>query len=560
MANSQDTLTITVADLQQEFPLVRAHVKTLCLPEIIVSLARGPYGLDKSHLTLLEVVEQAGAQFMEVQKALGHRIASDRQPNGFGFSNQLDPVDSAFCNLFGVFVGADGAAAALAGLSANELDIQGGFKGAWIDRLRHQPSRDATLTIVQELIDFLQRHRDHPDPARRIESPDQLIECGAAFFRLLANAVVEQAVDSEFERHRKALERINVEVVGRGYRGFVAATTAVEEEPAELLAVSPEDVVGNREYLAAGLRLARDVAGFDFVAGRNPKRLNPVLFGQGSPGCGKTVTAHAIGNYFLKYCRERGVSARFLVIRRTDWASSFQNASATQLVKIFREQVQGFHGVVGVYWPDIDTAFAARTDPGMRSEESNILGASFGIFDGTLIPKNGKWFLICDANFMNMDEATLSRISQDPYKILGPATPEDYVELMRDKKLSDFASLIPLSQEEWLEVGQLCIDSRFSGRNVENICQKLLTEIQDVEPPEGYFKADFEERRKILRELSKPMTLLRIREVMAQYREFEKVAEAQNEADRFQNRVKEIVLNLSAQRAALESITLSGGV
>jgi hypothetical protein len=210
--------------------------------------------------------------------------------------------------------------------------------------------------------------------------------------------------------------------------------------------------------------------------------------------------------------------------------------------------------VVGVYWPDIDTAFAARTDPGMRSEESNILGASFGIFDGTLIPKNGKWFLICDANYMNMDEATLSRISQDPHKILGPSTPEDYVELMRDKKLKDFNDMIPVNEAQWLNLGQLCIDSGFSGRNVEAICQKILTEIQDVEPPAEYYQVGFDERQRILRSLAKPMTYERIVGLMKRYSEFEQVAEEQNQAEQFQNRVKEIVLNLSAQKAALQTL------
>ena len=45
-----------------------------------------------------------------------------------------------------------------------------------------------------------------------------------------------------------------------------------------------------------------------------------MLFGLGPPGCGKTVTAHALGNYFLRYCRERQVPARFVVVRRSDWA------------------------------------------------------------------------------------------------------------------------------------------------------------------------------------------------------------------------------------------------
>lgn len=527
---------------------MRAMVKTVALPELLVSLVQGPYGLDKPHLDLLHIIEQAGAVYMELEKALKNRIQRDREGAGFGFANRLDPVDEAFCNLFGLYAAADAASAACATLSAAAIEVKGTIRAAWVHRLRHQSPRELLQILVQELVQFLDFHRK-----TRLTEPSDLLDCAGAFFALLANSVQDQAVDSEFERHRRALEKIPTEVCGRCYHGFQPqVTTAVEEEPAELLPVTPEDIVGNKEFLAAGLRLARDVAGFDLTTGKNPKKLNPVLFGQGSPGCGKTVTAHAIGNYFLNYCRQRNVPAKFLVIRRTDWASSFQNASATQLVKIFKEEVQAFKGVVGVYWPDIDTAFAARSDPGMRGEESNILGASFGIFDGTLIPKNGKWFLICDANYMNMDEATLSRISQDPHKILGPTTKEDFVELMRDKKLRDFQDMLPLTEDEWLKLGEKCLQAEFSGRNVESICQKILTEIQDVEPPEEYYQVDFEQRKTILKQLARPMTLQRIEAIMDQYAEFEQVAESQAESERFQTRVKEIVLNLSAQRAAME--------
>jgi hypothetical protein len=194
-----------------------------------------------------------------------------------------------------------------------------------------------------------------------------------------------------------------------------------------------------RSILQAGLKLARDVAAYDLEQRRSPKQLNPVLFGLGRPGCGKTITAHAIGNYFLEYCRERDIPARFKVIRRTDWASSYQNASAATLVKIFKEEVYGFDGVCGVYWPDIDTAFASRSSGDLRSEEKNNLGAVFGIFDGTLIPKDGKWFMICDANFMQMDEATRSRIAQNPFTVKGPTTSEDYVQLLREMLLGERA-------------------------------------------------------------------------------------------------------------------------
>ena len=554
MSSKPSPLTITDEDLQQELPIVRGLLKTSMVPERLSSLISGPYGYTHQHLHLLEIMEKVGSLILEVQKAIIHRIAADRDSSGFGFRNNLDPIDFSFANLYASYISSHWGVAACLSHLGKPVEVRGALKAAWVKQVRDYEGNQLMQTTLQEVGAFLDYHRHHPDPARSIAVPDQLLEVTSAFFQLLANAIRSQLEDVEFERHRRAIEKVPVEVCGRAYRGMEPSSTAVEEEPAELLPVQPEDVVGNQEYLAAGLRLARDVAGFDFNVGRNPKKINPVLFGQGSPGCGKTITAHAIGNYFLNYCKERGVAARFLVIRRTDWASSFQNASATQLIKIFKEQVHGFNGVVGVYWPDIDTAFAARSDPGMRSEESNILGASFGIFDGTLIPKNGKWFLICDANYMNMDEATLSRISQDPHKILGPNHAADFVELMRDKKLRDFLELLPLSEEEWLQVGQLCIDKGFSGRNVEAICQSIQTRIQDVEPPAEYYQVGFEERQRILRELARPMHFSDIRDLMFRFSEFERLADEQNQSDQFQSRVKEIVLNLSAQRTALQTL------
>lgn len=42
--------------------------------------------------------------------------------------------------------------------------------------------------------------------------------------------------------------------------------------------------------------------------------------------------------------------------------------------------------------------------------------------------------------------------------------------------------------------------------------------------------------------------------MMKRFSEFEMAAEEQNQSDQFQTRVKEIVLNLSAQKAALQTL------
>ncbi|HXE73283.1 MAG TPA: AAA family ATPase [Candidatus Nitrosotenuis sp.] len=539
-------------DLRQELPLMQQALRQSGFAALAGSLAPGPYGLTVTHLRLLEILEQAGALMLELEKRLHQRMAWDRRGGqGFDFAS-LGAEDYLFASLYGLYVAAEAAGARCRALGSGALEVRGAFSSSRVLALARLSGLPLVEGLLLDLQGFLEHHRDHPDPGRRLDTVEQVADCLSAYFQLLERGCAEVVADAAFEGHRRALEELPLEALGRRYRGFAALGPARGEDSEGLLPVQPEDVVGNQDYLKAGLRLARDVAGFDFQRGQNPKKINPVLFALGAPGCGKTVTAHAVGNYFLQYCRERGIPARFRVIRRTDWASSYQNASASRLIYIFKDQVAGFPGVVGVYWPDIDTAFAARSDPGLRSEERNILGASFGIFDGTLIPKNGQWFLMCDANYMNMDEATLSRITQDPYMIQGPTTASEYALLAR-KKLADLADLLPLDEEAWLEFGQRCLDYGFSGRNVENVCRKAATEIQDVEPPEEYYRADFEERRRILRGLSRPLSRERLLALADDYHRFEQEAQARAEQQRFRQRVEEIVFNLSAQKAALQA-------
>lgn len=377
-----------------------------------------------------------------------------------------------------------------------------------------------------------------------------------AFFLLLRRTVLSLARASSLRPLVEALRQREVVVAGYRYEGLTIEAEATPE-PSGLMPVRVEDVVGNDEYLRAGLRIARDVAGYDLERRRNPKRLNPVLFGLGRPGCGKTVTAHAVGNYFLEYCAARGVPARFSVVRRTDWASSYQNASAQNLVRFFREEVWSAEGVCGVYWPDIDTAFASRDSGQLRQEEKQNLGAVFGVFDGTLLPRDGKWFLICDANNMHMDEATISRIAQNPFRVEGPRSAEEYVELMRGVLLRDVDRFLPEDDEAWLRLGALAAELDLSGRNIDSVCSNIRAFIQDFDYPDEYFGASADERDRIVASLGREADEGRIEGALRDLAAFRAEADAEAERSRFDDEVDRIVRHLNANRAAAERIESS---
>jgi len=528
---------------------VRRLLRDRGVPSFLCEIDQGDYGFTRAHLDLLEALEAALAVSWEASKHAVNLLAAH--------GGQAD----ALVRLFGLYSGGVAALQSTPEPIDVKVRVNGAFTTDHLEPLLAAPLEGLSAALLDDWLSWLRFHRCHQNPEKRVERLEGAISCTRAYFELLVNAARQQGEDACHGLLLDALRGTRIEITqDRPKRcwtmqGFSWSPSAVQEESG-LVDVWPDDVVGNEDFMRAGLRLARDVAGFDMETRSNPKRLNPVMFAMGDPGCGKTVTCHAIGNYFLKFCRERGIPARFVVIRRTDWASSYQNASAQQLLDIFKQRVAGFDGVCGVYWPDIDTAFAARSDGGLRSEEKNILGASFGIFDGTVIPKNGQWFMLCDANTLNMDQATISRITQDPFHLKGPVTAQDFAVLMRDKKLRNHAAFLQLTDEEWLRAGQKCIDAKLSGRAVDNFTRKIISEIEDFEYPDEYYKADLARRREIIAECSKPMAFARVMEIIEHYQRFEREAEARASQERFEERVREIVLNMTAHAAAS---TLGGG-
>jgi AAA+ superfamily predicted ATPase len=488
------------------------------LPALLAEADPGGFGTTPLNLRILEALSQACAVAIAIA-----RVSPPTLPASYA-----------------AFVMAEEAVARLAALGPVQTPRPAAMLpvSQYADLATASPSA-ALDAALADCAGFLRFYLHHPDAACRLESDRDALSCVYAYFRLLSRAAATLTVAEP------AFEIVTPDLSVRGF------TVSRGGESSELLPVSFEDIVGNDELIKAGRRIAQDVAGFDLRAGANPKKIrNQILFVLGSPGCGKTATAHAIGRYFLELCAKGGLPARMRVVRRTDWASAYQNQSARSLLDIFQNEVFHAPGVTGVYWPDIDTAFAARSDSDIRQEEKNILGTLFGILDGTIGPKDGRWFLIADANTVNMDAATLSRIAENPIRANGPQTPGEYERLLRDIKLRGKGPWLPISGEEWAAIAALCVEARLSGRAIDHIAGQVLAFIEDFEPPGEYYMLPFEEKTRLVEQLSRPVTAAQLREFIDHYCRFEREAQEKAEAERFIERVREIRLHLSAQRAA----------
>ena len=530
---------------------LRDLVKESGLGMALHRLVRAPFGHTVLTLRALDAVIAAGDLALQAGEALQGALLADLARSGSLALPEPTADQRLFIGAFQVTVLCDALAPRLAELAPTP-ELHTDLEADGLEELLRRAPKPAISSLLGMAGKYLEvQAKQQPGAAApRLEERELWVVTSLhAFLLQLQGAVRRLTHMGRLRPFGIALAQRKVVIGELRYEGFTARNLA--EPVADLKPVQIAEVVGNQEYLQAGLKLARDVAAYDLAARRGPKQLNPVLFGLGRPGCGKTITAHAIGHYFLEYCRERDIPARFKVIRRTDWASSYQNASAATLVKIFKEEVYGFEGVCGVYWPDIDTAFASRSSGDLRSEEKNNLGAVFGIFDGTLIPKDGKWFMICDANFMQMDEATRSRIAQNPFTVKGPTSAADYVHLLREVLLGELRAFVAVGEEaRWPEVGEALVAADLSGRSVESVAGNIRAAIQDFEYPDEYFKASFDERRRIIDKMSRRIPIATVLQEIADYVQFNRDAEAKEARERFDREVEQMVQQLNAGRAA----------
>ncbi|MDO8556712.1 MAG: AAA family ATPase [Nanoarchaeota archaeon] len=200
----------------------------------------------------------------------------------------------------------------------------------------------------------------------------------------------------------------------------------------------------------------------------NPLNPRSVIFSYGEPGGGKTFISHACIQSFADLCKEKNIPLLALTHSVTDYASHFQNQTANALGELAKK-IREFPGMVLMYVADADTIFVSRNDPQITQEQKQTLSVYFGMFDGTRIPKNGKFLAIMDANYVDgIDDATKSRLFDEIVEVKRFTEPQQFANLAR-RKIMKGINVELLTTPEWQAVGEYLLSSQLSNREIDNI-------------------------------------------------------------------------------------------
>ena len=244
----------------------------------------------------------------------------------------------------------------------------------------------------------------------------------------------------------------------------------------KIMKVTKEDVIGGQKFGDVLWRSMVKLAAYDHEKKQNPYDPPGVIFTFGQPGGGKTFNAHAYMQSFAELCRNKGISLWAFTHSTTDYASHFQNLTANQLANLAHE-VNEFPGIVLMYVADADNVFQSRKDPRLTSEQQQTLGVYFKMFDGTMIPKNGKFLTILDANYIEgIDDATKSRVFDVILELERFDKPEQFAELARRSLLKGAGGIITLPDNEWNEIGKYMLDGPLSNREIGHVIKQLRSD------------------------------------------------------------------------------------
>ncbi len=241
------------------------------------------------------------------------------------------------------------------------------------------------------------------------------------------------------------------------------------------MSVNKEDVIGNKEFVKTIYESGIRLLGYNHEKKKNPLRPPTVIFTFGQPGCGKTFGAHACVQAIAEEARKRGIPLKALTHSVTDYASHYQNLTANKLNSLV-EEIREWQGPVLMYVADADIIFMSRKDPQITQEQRQTNSVYMKMFDGSVIPKNGKFIAIMDANYIDgIDDATKSRVFDVILELKRFGNAEDFSELARRTLTKGTNGIRAVTEQDWRELGGYLLQSQLSNREVTHVLDQLYT-------------------------------------------------------------------------------------
>ncbi len=269
-----------------------------------------------------------------------------------------------------------------------------------------------------------------------------------------------------------------------------------------------EDVINSEEYVSILWKNLVKLLFYDHDrrGERDPNPFDPAgcIFTYGAPGGGKTFIAHALIRELARVCEERALPFWAFTHSTSDYASEYQNKTANMLDQLAL-QIRAFPGPVVMYVADADNIFQSRKDARLTAEQQQTLAVYFKMFDGQLIPRNGKFMAIMDANYIDhIDDATKSRLFDRVIELERFKKPHDFARLVRNQLTKGAQDLITLTDEDWLAIGQYLLDSPLGNREIGHVVKGLRG---NFDVPESLIGAPYAEvigyRNEYFREINR---------------------------------------------------------
>ena len=439
------------------------------------------------------------------------------------------------------------------------------------------------------------------------DSDDKLIPTVSAFLeQLMEKASMRAANLPRLEAFTSVAYR--VEEDDFEIRGFEAASRA-KSSKLTMTFKKPNEIVGNHIAKYQAMKLAKMIMAYDFDRKLNPfVDLGGFIFtfmGDGKPGTGKTILIQMMAGLIHDYCQNAGYPFRYQNLS-TESIDSYQGKSAQNAKAFFNNVIDpnviGFGTI-----DDIDQLAGKRGDRQSSSGQLEITAVLMESFAGANTVVRGNCTFGMFSNYPeNVDDALRQRAGAR-FLVDGPQTREDYIDILhilmgKNHKIPvgehelfetqqikkavarSFAAhsqpqedgLIKVYEQTTKELGKLDtlakigtylnniqnVDERFTGRAIKNITDAIKVRAMDfelpdewMENPELFLFKDYETKKTMISDMSKPITVDMVMQEINRYADSEFRYADKSDEIAIENMVRDFGRNEEAKKRYLASKT-----